>query len=269
MSSKIGLKNINKSVVITMDLLNCLSESRVPLRLNEIAEYIDLPQATVLRYLNTLIVEGYIYREKIAGRYCLTWKINKISEQLLSHLSLRNISSDVIGELSNNLNFGVALVIEHEMECFYLDCLYEPNNIGIALARIGKKTPLHASSSGKTFLSSYSESELDNYIEIKGLEQLTEHTISEKESLKKELEIVNKKGFAMDNEECEEGLRCISMPIYSFTQKPVAAISIFGTKEKLTDKILKESIMDLLETSVKEISYRLGYDNGFKTIDEL
>lgn len=251
--------NMNKSVTITMKLLQCLSETKVPMRLNDIASSIDFPQATVLRYLNSLMYEGYIFRDNNTGRYALTWKISGIGEQLKSNMSLRSISSDIIMELSSNLDFGIALVIEHNMECIYLDCIYESNDFDFTLMHIGKQAPMHTIGSGKLFLASLSEYDLNNYIEQKGLPKLTDQTITEKNQLIKELDKINKNGYAIDNEECEYGLKCVSVPIYGYMHKLVAAVSSFGAPEKLSEEIIQEKIIPLLKSAASEISYRLGF----------
>ena len=248
-------KTVNQSASKLMQLLRCLSESRVAMRLQEIAAGINVPQATTLRYLNALITDGYVFQDKISGRYALTWKICQIGEQTRIHMSLRTISADVISELTRCSALGICLVIEQDMECIYLDCIYDPK---FSLMRIGKSTPMHASSSGKVLLSAFSDAELDRLIKEKGLCSLTDRTITNKRGLAEELEKVRKAGYAVDDEECEIGLRCVAVPIYSYLKKPVAALSMFGSVEQLGNDWIANEILPMLREAAKEISLRLG-----------
>ena len=172
-------KSTNQSVTKLMQLFEYLSESRVPMRLQDIAAAIGVSQATTSRYLNALVMEGYVFQDKIASRYAPTWKICRLGDATKVHMSLRTISSDVINELTQTTDLGICLVIEQGLECIYLDCIYDPR---FSLMRIGKRTPMHAASSGKILLSAYSEAELDRYIEMRGLSPLTDRTITSKEA---------------------------------------------------------------------------------------
>lgn len=93
-------KSTNQSVTKLMQLFEYLSESRVPMRLQDIAAAIGVSQATTSRYLNALVMEGYVFQDKIASRYAPTWKICRLGDATKVHMSLRTISSDVINELT-------------------------------------------------------------------------------------------------------------------------------------------------------------------------
>ena len=253
-------RNSNQSVAKLLQILTCLSESRTTLRLQEIAAAAKMPQATALRYLHSLIQEGFAYQDSLSGRYALTWKISDVGEQVRLHMSLRTLAGDIINTLAAEMDFGICLVIEQNMECFYLDCIYEPTEIGFSLVRIGKQTPMHASGSGKILLTAYSEQELDHLIAQKGLPRLTQKTITTKEALQEELRAIRQRGYAVDDEECETGLRCVSVPIYGGRQRIIAAISAFGATEKITDQRMGDQILPKLRDAAKQISFRCGAD---------
>lgn len=251
-------KPTNQSVSKVLQILSFLAENRSPLRLFEIADGVGMPQATTLRYLNALIEEGYTFQDNLSGRYVLTWKLSNLGDQVRQHLSLRALSGDVITWLSEQLGMGICLVIERNMECMYLDCIYESEEVGITLMRIGKQTPLHAASSGKILLTQYDSGSIDELIAQKGLPALTDRTITDKASLLKELQHVREQGYAMDDEECETGLRCLAVPIYGYGEKIIAAISVFGAAQGLTDASIDETILPTLKEAARRISLRTG-----------
>ncbi len=248
-------KTANQSVGKLMQLLQYLAESRVPMRLQDVAAAINVPQATTLRYLNALAAEGYVFRDRVAGRYAPTWKLCGLGEQTRLHMNLRTISGDVIDELTRRSALGICLVIEQDQECIYLDCIYDPK---FSLMRIGKRTPMHAASSGKVLLSACSEGAIDQLIAQKGLAPLTDRTITQREDLLEDLARVRERGYALDDEECEAGLRCVAVPIYSYQGRPEAALSMFGSVEQLSDEAIQGEILPLLRGAAAEISFRLG-----------
>ena len=247
-------KNSNQSVLKLTQLLQCLAGSRVPMRLQEIAGAINIPQTTTLRYLVALVQEGYVFQDNISGRYGLTWKLCHLGEQAKVHMSLRTISSDIISELTRKVTFGICLVIEQDMECVYLDCVYDPK---FSLLRIGKSTPMHASSSGKILLSGFSDAQIDELIARRGLPKLTERTITTREQLMENLDMIRSNGYALDDEECERGLRCVAVPIYSYAERPKAALSMFGSAEQMDMACIEHEILPLLREAAAEISSRL------------
>ena len=253
-------KNMNQSVNRVIQLLEYLSASKAPMRLQDIAAGIHMPQATALRYLNALAADGYVFQDMVSERYALTWKICRIGSQVRTKLNLRLISNDIVSDLSRSLDFGICLVVEQDMECMYLDCIYEPESMGFSLVRIGKQTPLHAAGSGKVFLSEYTESELDRFIREKGLPALTENTITSKEALLQELYKIREAGYALDDEECEKGLRCVAVPVYSYQGKPAAAISAFGSVERISDSCIEATLLPALREAAEKLSFRLGKD---------
>jgi DNA-binding IclR family transcriptional regulator len=144
------------------------------------------------------------------------------------------------------------------MECVYLDCIYKYDQIGFDLIRIGKRTPMHSSGSGKLFLSEYTDIKLDYFINEKNLNKLTEKTITTKDDLIKELDKVRYNGYSIDDEECETNLRCVSVPIFDYQDRIVAAISSFGSTSQFTYEVIKNDVLPLLKNAASEISFRLG-----------
>jgi len=251
-------KPANQSVTKILQVMAILADSKTLMRLQDVAVGVNMPQATCLRYLNALIKEGYVFQDYDSGRYSLTWGVCNLGEKVRAHQSIRTLSSDIVSKLSAELELGICLVVEHDMECMYLDCLYEPTSEGAALMRIGKQTPLHASSSGKILLTEYSDAALEKLVEEKGLCSLTDKTITTKGALVQELDFVRKQGYALDNEECEEGLRCVAVPVYDYTGKAVVAISAFGSIERVTDEAIKKEILPELQAAAKALSFRMG-----------
>ena len=250
-------RQTSQSSIRLLHILEAIAGNKLPVRLQDLAKQVNMTQSTVLRYLYALEAENYIYQEEDTSRYALTWRVCRLGMNIDSMLSLRNITTPFINRLANALSLGTCLVIEQNMECFYLDCIDNPNSP--TLQRIGKQAPLHATASGKVMLSRYVPAQLEEYIATTGLARYTEHTITDPEKLRAELAIIRKQGFATDEEECEINLRCISIPLRNYTGEIVASMSIFGNSYDVTDDRIREEIFPALQEATSTISARLGY----------
>jgi len=251
-------RNSNQATSKLLHLLSIITSARVPLRLQEITAQAQMPQATTLRYLNGLIEDGYVFQEEDSLRYMPTWRLCKMGDQIKNHLSIRTMSGTLVSDLSVQLSLGACLVIEQNYQCIYLDCVDMPTRLGGTLTRIGKKTPLHTTGSGKLFLSRYTDQELDKLIDTIGLDRLTDNTITDKQALLRELECVRTQGYAVDNEECEPNLRCVSAPVYSYDEIIYAAISVFGPVDAMSPEAVNGQILPALRQAARTLSVRLG-----------
>ena len=160
----------------------------------------------------------------------------------------------ITGDHSERFDFA----IEQDMMLVYLDTIKGNGFQTITTKRIGHVAPLHAAGIGKLLLLNYSESQLMKLIHSKGLPRFTDNTLCTYESLKMELEKISKQGYAMDDQECEEGIRCIAVPIKDYSGTIIGGISISGS----TDQILPEkyeSFLDILISASEAISEKLGY----------
>jgi DNA-binding IclR family transcriptional regulator len=251
-------KPANQSVAKLFQMLECMAESRTLMKLQDISSQIRVPPPTALRYLNALIQDGYVVQDEDSLRYMLTWRVRGLGDRVRDNLGIRTMAGTLINDLSAALSLSACLVVEQDGKCIYLDCVDSPRAYNLALQHIGKQTPLHATGSGKILLTRYTPAELDRLIGEKGLEKLTERTITSKEALIKELETVRSRGYGLDDQECEPDLRCVSVPVYDYTGGIHAAISIFGSTQDVTDARIHGEILPALREAARKLSFRLG-----------
>ena len=145
------------------------------------------------------------------------------------------------------------------MNVVYIEVVPGPDQMIKTMQRIGNRAPMHCTGVGKLLLLNHKESYIDKMIEKKGLQKFTDNTITTKRELLKELETVRKQGYAFDNEECEIGARCISLPVRDFSGKVVAGISVTGPIFRM-DEIINEKNIEYLKQVALEASRKLGYE---------
>jgi DNA-binding IclR family transcriptional regulator len=126
---------------------------------------------------------------------------------------------------------------------------------------IGRGYPAHATSLGKILLAHLGEEAREAIIAERGLTRCTSMTITEPMRLRAELELIRTQGFAVDDEEYEEGLRCIGAPILGHTGQVVAAIGIGGPVTRITPQRVSE-LAELVMSAAGSLSRRMGAEQS-------
>ena len=104
---------------------------------------------------------------------------------------------------------------------------------------------------GKLFLLEYSPEELAEYFAVSGLPRLTRHTLSTGAALAEALDFSRKNGYALDNEECELGVRCVAAPIRDYTGRTVAGLSVSGPASRVTDELIAAKLPAFLDVAAR------------------
>ncbi|MFQ9872118.1 MAG: IclR family transcriptional regulator [Oscillospiraceae bacterium] len=255
MKEKLSKKN--QSVEKVLRIIEFMCESGGPMRLQDLARSLELPQSTALRFLNTLMQNGYVCQDPDSLKYYLSMKLCKLGNMVSTKIDFRGIVRPFMEELAAKCEESVCLAIENNMEMVYIDFVDGPDKMLRTLQRIGRTAPMHCTGVGKVHLLNYDCSMLNQYIQLKGLNPLTNHSITTREALVVELEKIRKQGFAIDDEECENGARCLAAPIYDFTGKIVGAISVSGPTNRMTYDRLTQ-IKDTVVQTAKRISNQLS-----------
>jgi DNA-binding IclR family transcriptional regulator len=247
----------NQSVEKVFQIIEIMAENKGSMRLLDVSQKLQLPASTVLRFLNTLLTFGYVYQDEETLKYSLTMKFCHIGELVRSKISILDIAKPFLVTLSEKCHESTCLAIENDMTVLYIDAVDGPDKMLKTLQRIGKCAPMHSTGVGKLMLLGYDDTKINKYITDKGLSSLTQNTITTKELLLKELASIRTLGYALDNEECEIGARCLAAPIKDYTGNTTACISVSGPVSRMSmDKI--NSIKDYVKEAAEIISIRMG-----------
>jgi len=251
----------NQSVGKMLKIIEELAFARQPMRLQDLSDRLALNPATALRFLSTLVENGYVFQEPQTLKYGLTMKLCGIADHISSANSVREAARPLLQELSSKCGESVCLAIDENMCAVYIDVVNAAGQMLTAMHRIGKRAPLYCTGVGKLFLLNYAPDRLAEYLDGAHPERFTANTITTLPELAAELEAATRLGMAYDNEECEIGAKCIAAPIRDYTGKIVAAMSITGPQVRITDEFV-EKYKPLLLEYASQISYRLGYSEG-------
>jgi len=258
MKEKPATPSANQSAEKALRIMEYLSLCRDPARLMDIADDLKLNVSTTLRFINSLQKCGYVVQDPETQRYYLTFKICRIANQQLKNMELYRITHPFLQQLSNYFDESACISIERNMMMVYVDVATSPSRILMGQQFIGNAVPMHCTGNGKLILQQYSDDQLNKLIAAKGLTRYTDHTITTKEALLDELEKIRKRGYAIDNEECEIGARCVACPICDYTGNIIAGVSITGPSTRITMEVIREKLHFIRETA-DQISQALGY----------
>lgn len=239
----------NLSTRKVFQIIEVMAGSHTPMRIKDIAEKIMIPPATVLRFLHTLIDAGYVVQEPEGNKYYLTLKLSSLADKINNRFNLRNVVHPFLVELMVQCEESTCLAIEIDQMATYIDAVEGPQRVLRTLQRIGKSAPLHTTGVGKNLLLNYTPEQLNDLYKEKPLVSLTEKTITKPDVLLSEIQKIRLQGFALDDEECELGVRCVAAPLWDFKGRVSASISVSGPVSRMSGKNLESIKQKLMETA--------------------
>jgi DNA-binding IclR family transcriptional regulator len=248
----------NRSIIRALQIVELLAHTDGQMRLLDISKRSGMGQSSAFRILNTLVGMKYVEQDLDSKKYSLTMKWSYIGNLVSAKLSMRDVARPILADLSRKTGESVSLVIEQDSTAVYIDCISGRDNLFRTLHLIGKAAPLHCTATGKCLLLNYSSSEIDHYVESKRLKSLTKKSIRTRDELAQQIAVTRSRGFAVDDEECEEGVRCVAAPIKDDMGKVVASTSVTGPSSRLTKARIR-SIKNLVIEAADEIAQRIAW----------
>lgn len=222
-----------------------------------ISKLLELPKSSVHDILTTLHNDGLVEKDCDRNHYSLGLKLFELGNMARANLELRRIATPFLRSLNEEFDETVHLTILDGWEVLYIECFESAKQLR-TYSVIGVRAPLHCTAVGKAILAFFTEKQVSQMIKAMGLPRFTDNTITDRMQLEKELAAIRRRGYAVDNAEHEEGVRCIGAPIHNHEAQVVASISVSGPTQRMTAQRV-EQIGGLLMDRTAEISRRLGF----------
>ncbi len=238
-------------------LLEAIAENERGLGVSELARLTGWPKSSIFNILTTLTKDGYIAQEPESGRYNMTIKLFSLSGTLVERMDIRRLAYPLLIEVMEKTGETVNLGILDDSEAIYLETIAGPSAIRVNTWP-GKRLPIHRTSLGKALAAELKQEELAAIIAKTGLPRSTPNTHTTLEALQADLELTRQRGYAVDNEEDEVGMRCIGAPIRNYRSKTVAAVSVTGLAQRMPLENMPEIAIAVMDTA-RRISELLGY----------
>jgi DNA-binding IclR family transcriptional regulator len=246
-----------QSVARALTIVDILAEARGELALNEIAARLSLPKSTAHGLVSTLKDFGYIEQSAFTGKYRLGVRFFEVGHIVAQGWEVRTVAAPYINKLVEELAETVHLVVLDKLEVLYIDKRESGRSLRIA-SQVGMRLPAHCTGVGKVLMAYLSPEERHKLINEKGLPRFTKNTLTDVDVLENELTKIRMQGFAIDNEEIMDSLRCVAAPIKDQSGKVIYAISLSGPVSRMKGERLEIAIKRVMETA-EEISACLGY----------
>ena len=255
-SGRYRIQAIERAVAI----LNAFSAEEPELGVTELSERLGLHKSTVHRFLVNLEAAGLVERNRHTSRYRLGLRIFELGGLVLQQMNLWDEALPFLEGLVQDTGETGHLAVLDGGEAVYIERVEARRALRIPSA-IGHGYPAHATSLGKVLLAHLAREDCEALIAERGLARCAPNTITDPDRLWQELDAVHARGFAVDDEEYEEGLRCVGAPIVGHTGQVVAAIGIGGPVTRVTPDRVDE-LAELVRTAAGSLSRRMGAEQS-------
>ena len=253
---QVSRKQASGSVFKALDVVEALAYAGRPLSLNELSTVVKQPSPTVHRFLRTLQLRDYV--EIVDGRYRLTLKLFDIGTAVAESVDLIAEARAVCEELCRDLGETVNMALRAGSSAVHVIFKIQgPSSIRVQ-PQPGMHVPLHCTGLGKVLLAYLEPDRQAEILEHLELERRTPHTIVDRRTLEEELQRIAERGWAVDDEEWDDGLVCLAAPVFDRHGLITAAISMTAPVARLP-KRERSRVAAKVRGAADAVSQRLGY----------
>jgi DNA-binding IclR family transcriptional regulator len=246
-----GLQSVTRAVR-SLELIAEAGE----LGVSELGRRLGVHKATASRLAATLAERGLIERDPATERYRLGFGLIRLAGAAMAGLDLVSSARPILEDLARDTRETVTLGVLSGEEMVSIDQVTGASSI-VSVSWVGRRTPLHTTSTGKVFLAFLDEGDRERRLSLP-LERATKRSIVDPAQLREQLEDVRRRGYAQTLEELEEGLNAVAAPVRQADGEVVAALSVSGPAFRLRPVDLPRIGRRTIEAADR-ISRRLGF----------
>lgn len=240
-----------------LSLLDVFSVREPTLSLSELIQRTGLPRATAFRLLATLEQCGYVVKD--GAEYSLAFKLFVLGNIVAEGLDLRRQSRAHLIRLRDVTGETVQLAVLENWQIVHLDRVISNQSVAYVVSHVGAILPAWNTALGKALLAYQDEDLVYAWARTQELRRLTPTTITTVEGLLEELRRVRTRGFSIDNEERELGVRCVGAPVFDREGQAIAAISLSAPTGRLPRDLESSEVAMQVVAIAQAISRELGY----------
>jgi DNA-binding IclR family transcriptional regulator len=229
------------------------------LGVTDLGRGLGVHKATASRLAATLAAGGLIERDPVTDRYRLGFGLIRLVGAAMASIDLVRTAHPVLEELADRTRETVNIGVLSGDGVVYLDQVSSAHLVATT-NWVGRRTPLHCSSSGKVFLAHMPEAERQRILD-RPLEAVTRHTVTDPERLLRQLKEIRVRGYATIQDELEEGLNAVAAPIRQSNGEVAAALSVSGPSFRVRSIDLPR-LGRLTIDAAGAVSWRLGHSGG-------
>jgi DNA-binding IclR family transcriptional regulator len=237
--------------------LEVLASRSTECSLVEICTTLKLHKSTAHRLMMVLEQHRLVDKNPDTGRYRLGLKLFEFGSKAVGAIDLRRHARPYLDRLLRELGETVFFCLLDDGQVFYMEKMESQQSVRTACT-VGSRAPAYCTAVGKAMLAELADTEVNEIIRRWGLKAITPNTITTSAALKAELRAIRSRGYAIDNEEKEPGLRCVSAAVRGESGKLLAALSVSGPAFRVTKERVPEIGRAVMQAA-GELSNELGY----------
>ena len=226
----------------------------------DLCKEMKLHKSTVHRLAMVLEQHRLVDKNPDTGRYRLGLRLFEFGSKAIAALDLRGRARPYLDRLQRQFAETVFFCILDDDQVFYMEKVESQQSVRTACT-VGSRAPAYCTAVGKAMLAELGEPEVGDIIRRWGLKAVTAKTITTPTALRSELRAVRARGYAIDDEEKEDGLRCVSAAVRGHSGKLFAAMSVSGPAFRMTKERIPE-VGQAVMRAANELSAELGYQGA-------
>ncbi|SDJ74353.1 IclR family transcriptional regulator [Nonomuraea jiangxiensis] len=246
-----GSDSVPTSVDNALSLLALIGEQRT-IRVSEAAERLGVARSTAHRLLSALRRHGFVLQDKPNGVYRPGPVLHEIGLAAIGRIDIRSVARPVLEELSEQTRETVSLSLIEGRNVRFVDCVESPRTVRVG-DRTGIVMPAHCTAAGKAILAGLSPMELDRRYQDRTLVTRTPNSISTWERLERELALVRRHGYALNEQEGEEGVCAVAVAVRDLTNAPLAALAVLLPAARIGQADARRDFVPLLDGAAASV----------------
>lgn len=239
-----------------VDILEAFPRLGPELGVSDVSRALGLKKATTHRLLASLLRRGLVAQDPVSRRYRLGIKLWELGSLATSQVDWVDRVKPYLQHLTDVSGETTHLAVLHDGQVLYVDKVESSRSFRMP-SQVGRRLPVHCTGVGKALVAFLPDEVLKGIVTRRGMPQMTAHTVTELPVLRRDLATVRERGYAIDNEEIDEGLTCIAAPIRDHTSHVVAAISIAGPTSRLKLEVIPMRAAQVMQAA-NDVSLALG-----------
>ena len=260
-----------KSLHKVLDIIDTVAEVGTA-GIRELSARTGFPPATTHRIVSTLVKRRYLKQDPVTKNYSLSLRFLELGTKVQQQFNLVSVARPHLERLMIEVKESTNLAVRDGDEIVYLDRVQNNDSMLQSFTKLGARVPLYATGVGKMFMSQWSDLEIEEYLLRTKRDPHTSHTLVQREDILREMARIRIHGYATDNEEMEEGVRCVAALVFDHNRRPTAAVSVSGAATRIPRERIHElgqSVKRCALVISRELGYPANSQNTKTTIKEV
>lgn len=250
-------RNFLKTLDRGLRVLGAFTPEQPALTLSELARRLALDPGTAFRFAYTLEYLGYLRREPGTGAYRLTSRVLDFARSVHQQDELRAAARPAMEVLARQVEETVSLAVRDGAEIVVLEQVESRRPVTVR-RRLGERQPVHCTAQGKALLAALPEDEQRLLLASLPLTRYGPRTLTRRSALAADLRRTRQRGYALNNDEMDAGLRAVAVPICGRSGPVLAALSIDVPAGRFTLADMQARLVEPLQAAAAGISAALG-----------